>query len=246
MSPWIRSVRNDARLRLLCLPHAGGGTQDYRTWQEHFPATIDVCPVVLAGRETRMSEPADTDLVALADRMVTDLRPLLREAPVALYGHSMGAWIAFEFARALRRQRMRAPVHVFIGARRAPNLPDTRPPLYQLPDPQLVDAIQERYAAIPQQLLDQPAILRMFLPTMRADFTLLDTYAHREEDPLDCPITAFRGSQDTVVQATGISAWRHHTAQGFQVRPIPGGHFFLRDSPDLLCDAILGGLRPHL
>lgn len=246
MTPWIRSTRSEARLRLLCLPHAGGGTQDYRTWQEHFPATIDVCPIVLAGRESRMSEQAATELVALADQMVTDLKPVLRQAPIALYGHSMGAWIAFELVRAMRRRRLRGPIHLFIGARRAPHLPDDRPQLYQLPDPQLVDAIQQRYAAIPQQLLNQPAILRMFLPTMRADFTLLDTYEHSEEAPLDCPITAFRGSQDSVVQATGISAWRHHTDAGFQVRPVPGGHFFLRDSPDLLCDAILGALRPHL
>jgi medium-chain acyl-[acyl-carrier-protein] hydrolase len=241
--PWIHALNPNAQVRLFCLPYAGGGTLDYRTWQENVPSSIDVCPIALPGRGHRMSEAAYSNLRLLAQDLVTELKPVFRQAPFAIFGHSMGAWIAYEIARELRRQRLDAPEHLFLSARWSPDLPTATPKLSHLPDDQFVNAVQHRYNAIPQQLLDQPTILKMFLPSMRADFALLDTYVYSEEAPLDVPITAYRGMADKVVPLAGVQGWKVHTTAAFKMRQYAGGHFFLKDSAELLCDSIAAALR---
>lgn len=240
--PWIRTLRPDARLRLICLPYAGGGTVDFRSWQEHFPSQIDVCPVILPGRETRLSEPPHRDMKRLVQALVDGMGPVFRQAPFALFGHSMGAWVAFELARALRRAGLPEPVHLFVSARAAPHVQDRLPHLSELSDDAFVLAMQERYRAIPEAILAQPRILRIFLPALRADIEVLETYRHEDEPPLQVPLTAFAGTADPVVAPADVALWRAHTTGPFTFRRLPGGHFFLRDQQDLLCDAIAGPL----
>ena len=181
-----------------------------------------------------MREAALSDLVPIADSIAGALKPLVRRTPYALYGHSMGAWLAFEVVRALRRRRLPLPEHLFVGARRAPHLPSTLPPLSGLDRDAFVAGVQARYQAIPEALLAQPAILDMFLPTLKADFTALDGYDFVEEPPLEVPITAFRGARDATVSPADLRAWEEHTAVGFQQHTLPGGHFFLDEDRDLL------------
>jgi medium-chain acyl-[acyl-carrier-protein] hydrolase len=233
-APWIRTVSPRAHKRLFCLPYAGAGAAAFKGWTDSLPATIDVCPVVLPGREHRMREPASADLRALADQLAQALRPLVRRTPYAIYGHSMGSWLGFELVRALRRLRLPAPEHLYVGARRAPHLPSDRPPISDLDRDAFVAAVQDRYQAIPEALLAQPAILDLFLPTLRADFGALDAYRYTEEEPLDVPITAFRGARDTVVPPDGLRAWAQHTRGAFVQHTLPGGHFFLDEDRDLL------------
>jgi medium-chain acyl-[acyl-carrier-protein] hydrolase len=233
-APWIRKADPRAHQRLFCLPYAGGGSAAFRGWADSLPATIDVCPVVLPGREHRMREPAVADLPALADAILTAITPLIRRTPYAIYGHSMGAWLAFELARAARRRRLPGPDHLFVGARQAPHVPSAHPPLSHLDRDAFIAGVQERYQAIPEALLAQPAILDMFLPTLRADFGALDTYRFAEEPPLDLPITAFRGARDSIVAPEGLRAWSQHTTGAFVQHTMPGGHFFLDEDRDLL------------
>ena len=142
----------------------------------------------------------------------------------------MGGWVAFELVRALRRLNRPLPEHLVIGARRAPHLPSTRPLLYQLPDELFLDAIQERYGGIPKALRDNPGLLRLFLPALRADFTVLDTYQFTEEAPLTMPITVLAGTEDPTTSMREQRAWRQHTDAAFRLRPVAGGHFFLKDA----------------
>ncbi len=233
--PWIRALRPDARLCLLCLPHAGGGAADFRPWSDVLPAAIDVCPVSLPGREHRLGERAFDAMEPLVQAIVESLAPILREGPWALYGHSMGSWIGFELARAARRNRLPLPAMLMVASRRAPHLPSRLPLLSGLPESAFVDAVQERYGAIPDPIRDNPEILRLFLPTIRADFTLLDRYRYRDEPPLPVPIVAFRGQDDPVEPESDLRAWSEHTSATFDFVAIPGGHFFLREGrSDLL------------
>jgi medium-chain acyl-[acyl-carrier-protein] hydrolase len=233
-TPWLRTIRPEARARLFCLPHAGGGTADFRTWSEALPPTIDVCPISLPGREQRLSERAFDAMEPLVQALLDGVAPVLRLAPWAIYGHSMGAWIAFELVRAARRNRLPLPAVFLCASRRAPHLPARLPALSGLPESAFTDAVQERYGAIPDAIRLNPEILRLFLPTMRADFTLLDRYRYRDEPPLPVPIVAFRGQDDAVESERELRAWSEHTSVGFELVTIPGGHFFLRESKSTL------------
>jgi medium-chain acyl-[acyl-carrier-protein] hydrolase len=243
--PWLRALRPDARQRLVCLPFAGGGTVDYRGWSAGLPPEVDVCPVALPGREARLGERPYDSLESLVAALAPVLVPVVRGVSWALYGHSMGAWIGFELLRTFRRSHVPMPDVFFVASRRAPHLPPRLPVLSGLPDSAFVDAVQDRYGAIPEAIRSNPEILRLFLPTMRADFTLLDRYRYQDEEPLPVPIVAFRGQDDPVEPATDLRAWSEHTSAGFELVTLPGGHFFLRESRAALLDALRERLAPR-
>ncbi len=243
-SPWLRAVRSEARGRIVALSYAGGGTTEFRPWVGAVPGHIDVCPVVLPGREQRMSEPAIAAMEPLVDALAAALTPTVRLAPYTLYGHSMGSWVGFELCRALRRRGVPLPEHLFVAARRAPDLPQRGPKLSEIAsDPAFADAIGAKYGGIPAAIRASPELMALFLPTLRADFGLLDRYVYRDEAPLEVPITALRGQQDTVVRHADVKGWQAHTAAAFTVRTVPGGHFFLRDCGQLVAGMVAATLH---
>lgn len=240
--PWIQNLAPTPR-RLLLFPFAGGGASAFRGWSDLFPGTVDVCPVQLPGRQARMRDTPIDDLRTMIEAMTPALVPAVRRTPYAIYGHSMGAWLAFELVRALRRLRRPLPVALFVGARRAPHVPGSFSPMGDLPRDAFIAEVQRRYNAIPEALLAQPRILDLFLPSLRADFRLLDSYRYVDEPPLDVPITVFYGRDDTLVGMPGLRAWQEHTTQPLQLRPVPAGHFFLDTCATEVADTIAGALR---
>jgi len=243
-APWLRRVDARAQTRLLCLPFAGSGTVDFRSWRDGLPGHVDLCPIVLPGRESRLRDPAIDRMEPLVDALVDALLPVLRSAPYVIYGHSMGAWVGFEWVRALRRRHAPLPRHLVVGARRAPDRPARRPPLSGLAGEPFIAGVQERYGGIPQAIRDNAELMGLFVPTLRADFALLDGYTHRPEPALPMPITALRGRSDDTVVAADIIAWGSHTDGTFVHRTLPGGHFFHQDDPDLVLDVLTPLLRP--
>ncbi len=226
---WIRNPVPRPRRRLICLPYAGGGSVDYRQWKGHLPGDLALDPVVLPGRESRLSERPINRMADLIGPLVEAVTPLIRHTPYAIYGHSMGAWVGFELMRALRQLHRPLPVHFFAAARRAPDLPATLPPLGGLPDPAFITAMQERYGGIPKVLFEEPEIMRLFVPAMKADVQLLDAFTYVEEAPLPVPFTVIGGTRDDRTRPDELRAWKAHTAEAFRVRQIDGGHFFLKD-----------------
>lgn len=240
---WIGrpAPRDGARLRLFCLPYAGGGTTAYRPWIEHLPADIELCTVRLPGREMRLREKPYTNMDDLVVDLSESIEPLL-DRPYALFGHSMGAWVAFALAHQLRRRSSPQPIHLFVSGRRAPQLPEAEAPLHQLPDADFVAAMVRRYDAIPQVLLQDVALLRLFLPALRADMTMIETYRYAEEPPLRCPIAAFGGWEDRRATQAGLSAWRDHSTGAFALRMFPGGHFFIQSTRESLVEEVVRAL----
>lgn len=240
--PFLRALRPEARARLLCFGYAGGGAAEFRAWSDGLLPAIDLCPVILPGRETRLGEPPFSELDALVDALLPALAPVVGLAPYAVYGHSMGAWVAFEWVRALRRARKPLPVHFFAAARRAPHRPARVPPLSRLPDAAFIAAVQERYGGIPEAVRANPELTRLFLPTLRADFTLLDTYRYRDEPPLPVAATVLAGDEDPVEETADLRAWADQFSAAPLVR-VPGGHFFLRDARDEVTERVNSTLR---
>ena len=157
-----------------------------------------------------------------------------RDRPFAFYGHSLGAWVAFEVMRRMRGDGKRQPVHFFAAASRAPHLGPVTPPIHQLPDEAFVKAIQKRYGGIPAEILNEPELMKMFLPVLRADFTAYETHVSRDEEPLTVPVTVVTGAEDGVVTPEIAGQWEQHTHARFELLTLPGGHFFLTRSQNAL------------
>jgi medium-chain acyl-[acyl-carrier-protein] hydrolase len=241
-NPWTKDPDPTARARLLCFPYAGGGTVEYRQWAPVARgAGVDVVPVLLPGRESRLSEPPFRVMAPLVEAMTSGLRPHL-DRPYAVFGHSMGALVAFAVVRKLRRLQLPLPTHLFLSQRRAPHVPDRLPPIHALPEPEFVRVLQERYQALPPELLARPEVLGVFLPTLRADFCLFETWVCPDEPPLDVPITVLAGDADPTLGPGDVEAWERYTARGFALRRFPGGHFYLRQQKEELLRLVLGAM----
>lgn len=214
-----------AQIRLFCFPYAGGSSLAYRKWPGQLPPSVEVRPVQLPGRGERLREPPFTHWKSLVQSLVPEISPHL-DRPFVLFGHSMGATIAFELARVLRDTRGLEPLHLFASGRRAPHEPITERPLHNLPDSELKDELR-RLNGTPQEVLDDPELMNLMLPLLRADFSVSENYAYEPGPPLRCPITAFGGLRDTHVTREMLEGWREHTTGHFTLRMLPGDHFFI-------------------
>ena len=227
---WVRllSGNPNPRLRVFCLPYAGGGTLQYRPWARALPDELQLCALLLPGREERMGEPGWTQMEPLVTALVEAMRPLL-DRPFVLYGHSMGALISYELAHALRRTLGVEPARLIVSGRSAPEVTN-QTTFHKLPDDSLVTALNQRYGGIPQVLLNEPELLAMFVPVLRADFTLIETYRYEPREPLTCALTAFGGTRDRTVSPAAVQAWQHHTVGPFAAHFVEGEHFFIQSN----------------
>lgn len=226
---WItppRAQSTATTVRLFCLPHAGAGTAMYNQWQRALPSFIEVCPILLPGRESRLSEPSLTDSATLVGHITAAVADHL-DKPYAIFGHSMGALLASELADSLVGKGLRAPSHLFVSGRNASHLPLHQLHLHQLPDDEFLAALDTRYGGLPKEILETPELLELYLPILRADLTLLETHDYRLRGQLACPISVFAGKEDANISETKLQAWSKHTTGPFELRWFEGDHFYL-------------------
>lgn len=226
-----------ARLRLFCLPHAGGGAAAYAAWPDLLPPDVEVCRVQLPGRENRWREAPFTVIATLVEALAEAVQPYL-DLPFAFFGHSMGALIAFELTRYLRRHSTALPAQLFVSGRWAPHQPAPDTPIYQLPEAEFIAALRQRYNNIPDVVASDPELRALYIPLLRADVTLLDTYAYLPDRPLMCPIFACGGIDDRRVPRAALEEWATHTTAPLSVRQFPGGHFYLQDARSMLLQVL--------
>ncbi|WP_329585418.1 alpha/beta fold hydrolase [Kitasatospora sp. NBC_01250] len=216
--------RPGARIRLLCLPGAGAAAAMYRSWGELLPSEVEVCAVQLPGRGGRLREP----LYTLMDPLAEDLaEAVLAEPalPTVIFGHSLGSVIGFELADRLRDSAGHAPLALVAAGHRAPRLGSAALPYHRLGDRELAE-IMVALGGTPEEVLARPEVLRLALPSIRADFELDFTYRYRERPALSIPISVYGGLADTTVAESELDAWRSHTSGAFSLRMLPGDHFF--------------------
>ncbi|MET0647736.1 MAG: alpha/beta fold hydrolase [Pyrinomonadaceae bacterium] len=233
--PWLVTAKPapEASLRLVCFPYAGGAAGTFHAWPRRLPEKVELCAVQLPGRGIRMSEPPFTHLSPLVASLARVIEPHL-DKPAAFFGHSMGALIAFELARQLRRESKREPVHLFLSGRRAAQLATDEPPSYDLPEPEFLDTLRELNGT-PKEVFEHPELLQLMIPLLRADFGICQTYTYTPEPPLRCPITVFGGLKDEQVGSEVLGAWAEQTTSSFSLHMLPGDHFFINSSQSLIC-----------
>ncbi|MEK6278986.1 MAG: alpha/beta fold hydrolase [Acidobacteriota bacterium] len=234
---WVlRRAERESRIRLFCFPYAGGSAQIFRDWQDELPIEIEVNPVHLPGRGRRSREEPFTELLHLAEVSAAALSSH-SERPYALFGHSIGAIVAFEVARGLRRRGLPLPLYLFVSGCRAPHLSFTRHRTHDLPRAALIAKLR-RLKGTPSPILESPDMMQFFLPIIRADLQMIDTYNYSAEAPLDCPISAFGGFQDFEETPEMLAAWHEQTTSSFQLKMFAGDHFFLHSEHGPLLQTI--------
>jgi medium-chain acyl-[acyl-carrier-protein] hydrolase len=213
----------------------------FRTWQDGLPTDVEVCPVQLPGRGTRLTESPFTHLPYLIDALTDGLLPLL-DQPFAFFGHSLGALISFEFARQLHRQHGVHPIRIIVSGAGAPHVPRSTRRSHTLPDEEFLAELRSLNGT-PEEVLKHHELMQIMLPFLRADFALYETYSYAAESPLNCPISAFGGLHDQEVRHRDLAAWSDQTRGSFSIRMFPGDHFFLNASRSLLLPALSQELR---
>lgn len=231
----------DPRARLVCFPYAGGGVSIFRDWPRALPHDVEVCSIELPGRDTLIALPPPSGLPELVEQ-VRESFSALADLPVVLFGHSLGALLAFELARALRRDGDRLPAALCVSGHRAPHLPDPRRPLHLLPDAEFAAELC-RLQGTPPEVLANRELMDLFLPLLRADFALAETYRYESETPLPVPILAWGGLDDAEVSPAEMAAWERHTSLRFKLRMLPGSHFFLQSAAGQLLGSLGHELR---
>ncbi len=241
-SKWVTCPRPrpGARLRLFCLPFAGGGASAYRLWADRLPAWVEVCPIQLPGREDRYRETAFTSVAALSGALAREVAPYL-DLPYAIFGHSMGALLAFELAQALSRTDATPPRALFLAAYPAPHASQLRAPIHQLPDEAFIEEMR-RMQGTPEAVLQSADLMSFMLPILRADFQACDTYVNPGAPPLGCPLFMYGGADDHEVVPAALEEWRQTTTGPFTMRVLPGTHFFVQSHRDELLADIAGHL----
>ncbi|WP_037634923.1 thioesterase II family protein [Streptomyces exfoliatus] len=235
MSVWIRQffpVPQPDR-RLICFPHAGGSASAYRAMAESLAdSRTDVLIVQYPGRQDRLAEPAAEGLGELIDELWSELLPVLADGrPFGLFGHSMGALLAFEAARRLERAE-RVPAALFVSACRGPSstgIGSRARTLAEASDETLVDELRLLGGSV-DELLAHPGLLEIALPAIRSDFRMLGRYAYQPGAPLACPLISLVGDEDPRVPVEEMESWRSETSGPYAAHVLlGGGHFYLDD-----------------
>lgn len=238
---WVRNYHpgTPGSTQLVCLPHAGGSASFYFPVSQAMSPDVDVLAIQYPGRQDRRAEPCVQDLHVLARQIFTVLRPRT-DRPLALFGHSMGASLAFEVARLLETEAGVVPERLFASGRRAPSR-HRHETVHLRDDRGVLDELRKLNGTGGGMLSDEEMV-RLILPAIRADYTAAETYRASEGAPLACPITVFTGGEDPKVDLDEARAWQAHTEADFDFRVYPGGHFFLTAHQA----AVLGVMRDQL
>jgi medium-chain acyl-[acyl-carrier-protein] hydrolase len=244
LDEWVPYRRQDpiVQLRVFGFPHAGGNAYFYQAWRKLMPADIDFCPVELPGHGPRMDETPLTNLDSLVATLQVILEPLLM-VPFAFFGHSAGACIAFEAARAIHSADERSAIHLFLSGYPAPVSAMGRRWEHSLSDQDLIAALM-RYGGTPAAVIERTELMAAILPALRADLALVENYCPVPGTHVKCPITVFSGAGDTLDSAS-LQAWNTYTSGTFRVQMFPGGHFYLSEATSEVVDQIINELRLH-
>ncbi len=235
MTRWARVVPAlEARVRLVCIPRAGGSSADFCSWSGELGGDVEVHAIQLPGRLDRFREPPIDRLAPIAEQVASVVREL-DDLPVVVLGDCMGALVAFEVARLLRRRAERLPAALIVASYAAPDVVRKERTYHDAPARELRERLLH-IGGVPPEILQDDELFDVLLPSLRADFAVFETYEY--EDPLAVDIHALVGRSDTHVAAGSVEGWRRHTAKRFELRRFDGDHSFL-----LLDMAVLDHIR---
>ena len=243
---WFRryTPAGDPALRLICFPYGGGTPAVYRTWHRWLPADTEMYAVCYPGRHDRFADPAAISMEQLADAIAEAIEPLL-DRPFALFGHSMGAAVAYEVAVRLERRYGAVPVRLFVSGSEAPHKVEHTEEWGK--DDETALAKVRELGSSAAEVLNDATLLEFLLPTIRADFRLLDLYRPAPVPvQVGCPLVAYAGDSDPECRTELVRGWADNTRSSFEMRVFPGDHFFLEPLERELLTSVVGHLQADM
>jgi pyochelin biosynthetic protein PchC len=234
---WFRryAVTATPARRLLVLPHAGGSASFFHSWGTAFDGDTEVVVARYPGRHDRLTDPCVDSMEELTEQVTEALLPLL-DVPLTLFGHSMGASLAYEVALRLTAEHGTRPAALHVSSRKPPHRLTPRR-LHEQGDDALIAEVR-RLGGTDEALLSDPDLREIVLPAIRADFTVVGTYGPRTADPVGCPVHAYVGDRDPSITIHDMSGWADVAPEGFRLDVLEGGHFYLQDHREPLTRTI--------
>ena len=217
-------MRTGPTLRLFCFHHAGGNSGVFKDWKSTLPREVDVVALDLPGRGRYQHESPRRRMVEFVEELGCRVSRSL-DIPVALFGHSMGALVAFEVAHFIRAKQCATLAHLFVAGCPAPQCLPVRCPSSKTSSEELIDELR-KMRGTPMAVLDSPELMEIILPTLRADFEVLETYICHSRPRLDCPIRVYGGIDDRERPADSLSGWEEQSSISCSIQMFPGDHFF--------------------
>jgi medium-chain acyl-[acyl-carrier-protein] hydrolase len=220
-------------IKVFCIPYAGGSAVTYERWKKRIPDKndMDFIPLELAGRGRKSNLPFYENIEEAVEDLYQSIRSELYE-PYAIFGHSMGSLIAFELCHKLQEKGLPGPEHIFFSGRRSPFIPSPNHNFHMLSDEEFVQEVLN-YGGTTRQALEHTELRELFLPILRADFKLVETYQPRLDRPkFSANISAFGGKRDVQVTLEDLQSWGETTTGQCRTSIFPGNHFFINESLD--------------
>lgn len=225
-------------IKLFCLPYAGGSAMMYNRWGKYLDPGIKLMPVELAGRGRRIDDAFYCNRQQAVDDVFRLIEPQTDTSPYAIFGHSLGAMIAYEVVQKIRLLGLPAPQHSFFSGQGAPHVIPPEKKIYHLMNEASFKKELIELGGTPPEFFEYPEMLDVFLPLLRNDFMLAETDNYTNEPcPLDGNITIFMGKDDSF-NAEECDGWKRHTKRLCSTHYFEGGHFFLHDSAEQMVKLI--------
>ncbi|HEX6096252.1 MAG TPA: thioesterase domain-containing protein [Thermoanaerobaculia bacterium] len=244
-SPWlVRQARSaSVEQRLFCFPYAGGTAQVFQGWSELLPPSVEVIAIQAPGKGTRLLEPPCAGVDAFCDSLLPAMLPLLHEKPFSFFGHSNGAFTAFELSCRLQERGLPMPRQLMLSASPAPWTREIERPFSKMTDTELKDVLKDLNGT-PPEILENAALFELLLPGLRADFAMPENYRFRWSRKLSAETHVFYGAHDEITEHQ-IFSWQDQISGPLSFQKIDGGHFFIHSHAAELMSSIGSRLISH-
>ncbi|MGM2841797.1 thioesterase II family protein [Bacillus cereus group sp. Bce002] len=223
-------------VKLICLPYAGGSARVYSKWVYMLDNRIEVVCPELAGRGKRFNEPYYKNLKEAVDDIYKNIRSIINSGPYALFGHSMGSLLTFELYYKLKEEGHCEPEAIFFSGKAAPNIP-IKEKVHLYSEEQILEKISS-LGGTPREVLDNKDILNLYLPIIKADYKIIETYEYKNKSSLiNSPCNILYGSEDDIALEE-LLEWENHTFDMPKFYKIYGGHFFIKNQENMVINLL--------